>query len=91
MDIFVGGKRLECHIDGMYQGRWELIWLIKAGFEEKKNYGMSVSMKHNICVMIDQTQKKRRQKKTEDWRRKIVTDRTAAGPYETKWSTNEKK
>ena len=36
MDIFVGGKRLECHIDGMYQGRWELIWLIKAGFEKKK-------------------------------------------------------
>jgi len=73
----------------MYQGlgRWGLIWFIKTDLE-KKNYGMSVvSMKHNIvCVMIDQTQKK---KKTEKNRvlavmRKIVTDRTAAGPHETK-------
>jgi len=64
----------------------------------EKNYGMSVmSMRHNIvCVMIDQTQKK---KKTEKNRalavlavmREIVRDRTAAGPHETKWTNNKKK
>jgi len=43
--------------------------------------------------MIDQTQKKKKTERTEYLAvmREIVTDRTAAGPYETKWSNNKKK
>ena len=47
-------------------------------------------MKHNICVMINQTQKKEDEKNPRSTGGEKSSDRTAAGPYETKWPNNKK-
>jgi len=80
MDIGGGKNKMDCHIDDDVSSKMGIDLAFKIRLE-KKDYGMSVvSMKHNM------RKPKKKKIKTEYLAvmREIVTDRTAAGPYETK-------